>query len=58
MNEWSQSKLRTDRYYLYIVTEVLKDSRKIEILKNPAKYVSDGQLDIEPTMLRLSLRVN
>ena len=48
--------IKGDRYYLYIVTEVLKNSHKIEILQNPAKYVSDNQLDIEATMFRLSLR--
>jgi len=58
-NEWkaaSNPKIR-DRYYLYLVTEVLRSkSPPIEILKNPWAYVDKGGLEIKPMIYELSLK--
>ena len=56
-NEWKQAEnnRKTDAYYIYVVENLMKDVTIIE-LKNPAKYVEDGILEIKISEYELSLR--
>jgi len=56
-NEWdkAQDPVLANSYFIYLVTNIT-DKPKIEILKNPANYVSDGKLGISVESYSLSLR--
>ena len=56
-NEWKAARApeTADAYCVYLVTDALTVP-KIEILHDPAAWVADGKLQIEPSVFRLSLR--
>ena len=56
-NEWKQANKKqiADHYYIYIL-ENLKKNPSIKKLRNPAKYINDGELSIKPSEFELSLR--
>ncbi len=54
-NEWKAAEKEGKRYKLYVVTEALKASPKIEVLEDPNAHVSQGHLMIETAVFRLSL---
>lgn len=57
-NEWekAQDSSLSSNYYLYLVTKVTSKYPTIEILRNPAKYVTDGNLAIQAEAYSLSLQ--
>ena len=57
-NEWAaaQHKLYRNRYYLYLVTEALSKTPRIEILQEPYAYVSRGELTLDTSVYQLDLR--
>jgi hypothetical protein len=57
-NEWAaaQHALYRDRYHLYLVTEALTKTPRIEILRAPHAYVSRGELTLDPSAYQLDLR--
>ena len=57
-NEWSAAQKEGKRYKIYVVTQALKSSPKIEVLEDPSAYVKQGQLKIEPSVFKLSLYDN
>ena len=54
-NEWIKAKSEGDSYYIYVVENLIK-SPTITELRNPAKYVADGMLEIKISEYELSLR--
>jgi len=56
-NEWekAQDLVLGNDYFIYLVTSIT-NKPKIEILRNPAKYVGEGWLGIEVESYSLSLR--
>ena len=43
-----------DNYYIYLVSDIVKNPR-MEILKNPAKYLSEGKLAITVESVSMSI---
>jgi hypothetical protein len=56
-NEWekAQDPALANDYFIYLVTNIT-NKPKIEILRNPARYVDDGKLEIAVESYALSLR--
>lgn len=56
-NEWdkAQDLALANDYYIYLVTSIT-NKPKIEVLRNPVNYVSDGKLNIVVESYSLSLR--
>ena len=57
-NEWLAAQTEGKRYKIYVVTQALKSSPKIEVLEDPSAYVAQKQLKIEPSVFKLSLYDN
>lgn len=57
-NEWEacSKKSRSERYYVYFVTNALSSNRNVEILNNPKQLVASKTLEIKPSVYELSLR--
>lgn len=57
INEWTaaQKPKNRNKYCLYLVTSALSDSPKIERLEDPAGFVEESILKIEPSTFLLSL---
>jgi hypothetical protein len=57
VNEWQAAchVARRHRYFVYIVTEALSPTPRIERLQNPASYVDDGRLSCEAIVYELQL---
>ena len=57
VNEWGAAcdSARRGRYYIYIVTNVLSATPRIERLHNPASFVENGQLSCEAIVYELRL---
>jgi hypothetical protein len=55
VNEWTAAcdTRRKDRYFVYLVTNVLSVTPRIERLQNPAAYVQSGQLSCEAIVYEL-----
>ena len=47
-HEWevAQDERYKDNYYLYLVTNVLSNNVKIEVIKNPARMTSENKFHI------------
>ena len=54
-NEWKAAQAEGGRYKIYIVTEALSKTPKIEVLGNPFQYVDEDKLDFKSILFRLSL---
>ena len=55
-NEWAAASHKGDTYYLYLVTGVSKSgAKKIEILQNPFKLNSSGEVELEVLSYHLKL---
>lgn len=54
-NEWKNAQKYGQSYFIYFVMEALSASPKIEIMRNPAKAISDHNLVLKPSSFRLSL---
>jgi hypothetical protein len=57
-NEWAAARdeRHSDRYHLYLVTEALSKTPRIEILQAPYAYVSRGELALDASVYQLDLR--
>ncbi len=55
-NEWKSAERYGDKFWLYIVSNVLKPSPRIEMMQNPFSIVQGGQLSISESVWELSLR--
>ena len=57
-NEWEacSEKSRSERYYIYLVTDALSSSRQIEVLINPYQLVASKTIEIKPSVYELPLR--
>jgi hypothetical protein len=57
-NEWAaaQHEQHRDCYHLYLVTEALSKTPRIEVLQAPYGYVSRGELALDPSVYQLDLR--
>ncbi|MBY5418886.1 MrcB family domain-containing protein [Rhizobium leguminosarum] len=54
-NEWLAAAEHGDRYYIYIVTDVMQRRANIEVIRNPARLVKDGHLTIVEAAWALGL---
>ncbi len=59
-NEWGAAKdtRRRERYYIYLVTNALSATPRIERLQNPAAYVESGQLPCEAIVYEMQLSLS
>ena len=57
VNEWAAARDigRRERYYIYLVTNALSTTPRIERLRNPALYVESGQLVCEAIVYEFQL---
>lgn len=54
-NEWAAAREHGESYCIYLVTSVMKATPKIQIIRNPAKLVLDGYLDVVEAAWALGL---
>jgi hypothetical protein len=58
VNEWNAARTpaRSERYFIYLVTNALSAKPSIERLPNPAALVGEGKITCEPIVYVLDLR--
>jgi hypothetical protein len=55
-NEWKMAQQLGDSYEIYLVSKVLTDNASIEVIKNPAKFVEQGKINIGTSLYLLNFQ--